>query len=72
MAIAAMIIGATLHFGDFQPNIEQSDSASFAIRFAYAIFPAVFFIIAAGLLTFYSLDREEHKNIREAISSKKD
>ncbi|MDH4199381.1 MAG: MFS transporter [Spirochaetia bacterium] len=70
MAVAAMITGAMLSVGGFQPNIIQTESALFYIRITYAFFPLAAFIVAAILLTYYSLNKEEHSRIREAIQNK--
>ncbi|MDH4261483.1 MAG: MFS transporter [Spirochaetia bacterium] len=70
MAIGAMAIGLMLSFGDFKPNLPQTDQSLFFIRITYALFPPVSFIIAAVLLTFYSLSREEHTRIRNEISKR--
>jgi len=68
MALAAMTIGWMLEFGNFAPNVKQGEDSLLFIRITYAFFPVAGFVIAAALLTFYSLGREEHSKIRREIA----
>jgi Na+/melibiose symporter-like transporter len=71
MALASMAIGVMLSLGDFQPNLTQTENSLLFIRITYAVFPLLSFLVAAFLLTFYSLSREEHKRIRHEINMRK-
>ena len=70
MALAGMISGFMLSLGGFQPNIPQSENSLFFIKITYSLLPMASFLVAAFLLTFYTLDREEHERIRHEISKK--
>jgi Na+/melibiose symporter-like transporter len=71
MGMAAFVIGRMLKLGEFQPNIDQSEDSLFFIKFTYAFIPAISFSIASVLLTFYSLNRESHQNIRMELDKRK-
>ncbi|CAG0974442.1 putative symporter YjmB [Myxococcaceae bacterium] len=68
--ITMMITGLVLEYSGFVPNAPQTETATLAMRVLFAIFPLVCYAIGAILFTRFSLNREEHAQIRAAIDAR--
>jgi GPH family glycoside/pentoside/hexuronide:cation symporter len=69
--ITFMLTGLVLQFSGFVPKVEQNPTALLAIRSLFALFPLVCCLIGAVLLSRFSLNREEHAEIRDALDARR-
>ena len=69
--ITLMLTGVVLDAAGFVPNQEQTESAKFALKVLYALFPLGCYLIGALLLTRFRLDEAEHKRIRTALDERR-
>ncbi len=69
--ITMMITGVVLQIVNFQPNVEQTETAKLAMRILFAIFPLVCYAIGAVLMTRFTLNREEHARVRAEIDARR-
>jgi GPH family glycoside/pentoside/hexuronide:cation symporter len=69
--ITFMLTGFVLQFSGFVPGAEQGPSALLAIRSLFALYPLVCCLIGALLLSKFTLNRDEHARIREALDARR-
>jgi len=69
--VTLMFTGIILDTAGFVPNQEQTESAKFAIRALYALFPMACYGIGALVFMRFSLDEEEHGRIRAALDARR-
>ncbi len=69
-AIAISSTGWILAFYNYVPNVEQTTSTLFGIRFFFGPVPAFFMLVALPLLIWYPLNRKAHQKIREQLREK--
>jgi len=70
--VTLMLTGFVLQFSGFVPNAEQTETAKLAIMSLFALFPLVSTWCGALLLSTFTLNREEHGQIRTALDSRRD
>ena len=63
----AFVTGLVLQASGFEPNVEQSEEAKFAIRALFCLLPAGCYAIGALLLARYRLGEKEHAEIRREL-----
>ncbi len=71
---AAVGVGAGLYIlglAGYSPNVEQSATVVFTLRVLYALVPSVCNIVAFAIAMYYPISSGIHKNIRLAISQRK-
>jgi len=71
VGLTLMLTGFVLEFSGFTPNAAQSDESLFALRALYGLFPLGCYLIAAFLLTRFSLDEAEHARIRRELEARR-
>ena len=64
------ITGFVLQATGFEPNVEQEESARFAIRALYGLFPLACYAMAALLLLRFDFNEEEYAAVRAEIDSR--
>jgi GPH family glycoside/pentoside/hexuronide:cation symporter len=69
-SVTAFIVGFVLQFSGFEPNVDQTEEAKFAIRSMMALLPAVFYVIGALLLLKFTFNEKEHANIRQILKAR--
>jgi GPH family glycoside/pentoside/hexuronide:cation symporter len=67
---AAMLTGFVLAASGFEPNVEQGESARFAIRALMSLFPFSCFGVGTLLFLRFGLTRKEHARIRAALDAR--
>ena len=72
VGLTLMLTGIILEVSGFVPNEDQSSEALFALKALYGLFPMACYLVAAWLLSRFSLDEAEHARIREALDARKD
>ena len=68
--ITLMLTGFVLQFAGFVPNQEQAESAEFAIRSLYSLFPLTCYLIGTGVFLRFGLDEAEHLRIRRVLDER--
>ena len=70
IGLSGMIVGFVLEASGFEPNVEQTDMARWAIRALMSALPFVCY--TAGLLAFlpFGLTRRKHEEIRAALHAR--
>ncbi|MCS5635970.1 MAG: MFS transporter, partial [Myxococcota bacterium] len=71
VGLTLMLTGIILEVSGFVPNADQSSEALFALKALYGLFPMVCYLVAAWLLSRFSLDEAEHARIRETLDARK-
>ncbi|MBI1815285.1 MAG: MFS transporter [Deltaproteobacteria bacterium] len=69
MAVAVVLTGFVLQASGFRPNAEQTETTKLALRVLMAIFPLVFYAIAAVIGSRFRLNESEHAEIRAALAA---
>jgi GPH family glycoside/pentoside/hexuronide:cation symporter len=72
---AALGVGISLSLlgvSGYSPNVEQSESVVFYLRFLYALVPSICNLVALVIVLFYPIDRARHEAIRAAIKERQD
>lgn len=69
-ALVILVTSFVLQAIDFQPNVEQTEYAKFAIRMLYGVMPLTMFIAAALVFRGFSLNEAEHAKIRAALDAR--
>ncbi len=69
-ALIILTTGLVLQFSGFEPNVEQTATASLAISGLFAGLPCAAFIIGGFLLSRFRLDADEHQRIRTALDTR--
>lgn len=72
VAITAFIVGITLQFSGFEPNVEQTEGTKFAIQGLLALMPAGCYVIEALLLLKFSFNEKEHGEIHKELDARAD
>jgi len=71
-ALMILVTSLVLQAIDFQPNVEQTESAKLAIRALYGVMPLTMFLAAAVVFRGFSLDEVEHARIRRELDARDD
>lgn len=58
LAVGAGLAGIILSWFGFVANEVQTDTAMLGIRFMFAIFPAIFALLAVAAIYFYRIDND--------------
>jgi GPH family glycoside/pentoside/hexuronide:cation symporter len=69
--IMFLMTGLALQLSGFVPGVEQAEPARLAIRSLFALVPLVCFLMGALLLTRFSLNREQHAEVRAALEARR-
>ena len=69
-SLTALLTGLILQLSGFEPNVEQSESVTFALRALLALFPSICFAIGASFFMRFRLNESEHAKIRQAIQDR--
>jgi len=67
VAVAAFLALSLLSFFGFDPKVENSEEALFALSVLYLLVPGVFSILAAMIIWNYPVTRERHQKIRDKL-----
>jgi len=67
VGIALVVLGSS----GYQPKVEQSPEAVFALRVMYALVPSVLNLIAIFVALAYPIDRACHRKILEALANRR-
>lgn len=70
-SLTALVVGFGLQLSGFEPNVEQTEQAKFAIRAMFGLLPAAGYVIGALLFLRFSLNEAEHAEIRQSIAARK-
>ncbi|MEE3328574.1 MAG: glycoside-pentoside-hexuronide (GPH):cation symporter [Myxococcota bacterium] len=66
-----VLTGFALDFAGFVPNVEQSESARFALLLLYGAFPMVCFLLGAYIFhRYFNLDEAAHAQIRAELDAR--
>jgi glycoside/pentoside/hexuronide:cation symporter, GPH family len=57
MAVAGALFGLMLTWGNYVPNVTQTEHALLAIKLGYLIIPAILVVISMITMSFYNLDK---------------
>jgi GPH family glycoside/pentoside/hexuronide:cation symporter len=68
--VTLMLTGFVLQFAGFVPNEVQSESAEFAIRALYSLFPLACYGIGTLIFLRFKLDEKEHARIRKILDER--
>jgi GPH family glycoside/pentoside/hexuronide:cation symporter len=71
-ALGIAVPGWALQWVGYIPNVEQTETALFGIRFFYAVIPAVAMLICVPILFRYPITRESHAALRKEIAASHD
>ncbi len=66
----AFVTGLVLSGAGFEPNVEQTEEAKFAIRALFCLLPAVCYGIGTLLLLRFRLGEKEHADIRAVLDAR--
>jgi GPH family glycoside/pentoside/hexuronide:cation symporter len=66
-SITAFIVGLSLQYAGFEPNVEQTDTAKATIQALLSLMPAVCYIIGALLLFRFTFNEKEHRLVRAQL-----
>jgi len=69
-ATALQIIGISMAWTGYQPDVVQTPSAALGIRLLYCISPVVFLLLAGIVAYFMPMTREKHRALRDIIKLK--
>ena len=69
-ALGAGAALSALDFSGYTPNVVQSESTEFALRFLYAAVPCICNFLAIALAWKYPIDSEMHRDIRQKIDAR--
>ncbi|MFC1579510.1 MFS transporter [Thermodesulfobacteriota bacterium] len=72
---AALGVGISLSLlgvSGYSPNVEQSETVIFYLRFLYALVPSICNMVALAIALLYPINRNRHEAIRAAIRDRKD
>jgi GPH family glycoside/pentoside/hexuronide:cation symporter len=71
-SVAALATGWALQLADFQPNVEQTEGAKFAIRALFCLLPATAYAIGTLLFLRFSFNEAEHALVRAELDARMD
>ena len=71
-ALGVAVPGWALQWSAYIPNVEQTETALFGIRFFYAIIPAVAMLICVPILFRYPITRNSHDALRKELAASHD
>lgn len=63
----AFIVGISLQYAGFEPNVEQTETTKTTIQALLALMPAACYIIGAILLVRFSFNEKEHDEVRRQL-----
>ena len=66
----ALVTGAVLQVSGFEPNVEQTEEARFALRALIALLPAACYVIGTLLFLRFSFNEDEHAAIRAELDAR--
>ncbi len=69
-SFASFMIGLSLQFSGFIPNVMQTETVKFTIRFLLGPLAIIFYLIAITILIFYPIDKRRHDEILNEIKAK--
>ena len=59
-----------LQAAGFEPNVDQSEEAKFAIRALFSLMPATCYVVGALLFARFAFNEAEHRQVREALAER--
>ena len=65
--MTAFIVGISLQYAGFEPNVEQTETTKTTIQALLALMPAACYIIGAILLLRFSFNEKEHAEVRRQL-----
>jgi len=69
-SITAVIVGFTLQFVGFEPNVEQTETVKVTIQGLLALMPACCYLLGAVLLFRFSFNEKEHAEVRKELEAR--
>ena len=70
-SLTAFVTGWVLQASGFEPNVEQSESAKFAIRVLFSLLPAACYLIGAILFARFRFNEREHTRVRRVLEERR-
>jgi glycoside/pentoside/hexuronide:cation symporter, GPH family len=71
LSLGGALQGYLLEYYGYQPNVAQSALAKEGISKIMSLFPAISFVIAVAILTYYRIDRRTEHEMHDALSAKR-
>jgi GPH family glycoside/pentoside/hexuronide:cation symporter len=68
--VLAMVLGFTLQWVGFEPNVEQSEATQRAILALYGFLPSACYAVGLVLLLRFRLNESEHAEIRRQLDAR--
>ena len=69
-SVTAFVTGWMLQASGFEPNVEQGEITRVAIRATFSLLPAICYLVGALLFMRFSMNEQEHAEIRSAIEAR--
>jgi GPH family glycoside/pentoside/hexuronide:cation symporter len=69
-SVTAVVTGFALQFAGFEPNVEQTEAAKFAMRAILGLLPAACYIIGAILFARFAFNEKEHAEVRRVLAER--
>ena len=70
-SLTAFVTGWVLQASGFEPNLEQTEDAKFAIRALFSLLPASCYLIGALLFARFAFNEREHAEVRAALEERR-
>ena len=71
MALGTSLLALVMGWAGYEANVEQSETVKEVIHHAFSTVPGILWIITAGIMLFYRLDRKEYNKIIEELENRK-
>lgn len=71
LAIGSALLGWSLSWVGFQPNVVQTPEAVFGIKFLYSVVPAAFALLSGAAIFFYRLDEAKVKQVETELAARR-
>ena len=71
MALGTSLLALGMGWAGYEANLEQSETVKSVIHHAFSTIPGVLWIITAGILLFYRLNRKQYQSIVAELKTRK-
>lgn len=71
MALGTSLLALAMGWAGYVANIEQTDAVKEVIHHAFSTVPGIFWIITAGVMLFYRLNKKEYNKIVSELEERK-
>jgi GPH family glycoside/pentoside/hexuronide:cation symporter len=69
--ISIILLGFAMQLVGYDPNVEQTEAMEWTLRGMYGVFPALCFLGGTVLLSRFTLNEEEHTEIRAELDRRR-